>query len=442
MISYKEFLKSKMAISSQTGFDIDRDEVSETLYPHVKDTVVWAIKGGNRAVFSSFGMHKTVTQLEIVRLIVKYKGGKGLIVCPKRVVNEFVSQAEKHIGMQVTYVRNMKEIEACPTDVMITNYERVRDGDIEPAHFTVASLDEASVLRGYGTKTYQTFLPLFADVPYKFVATATPAPNRYKEMIHYAGYLGVMDTGQALTRFFQRDSTKANNLTLYPHKEKEFWLWVSTWGLVLTKPSDLGYPDDGYDLPELNVHEEIVNVDNSTAGVDRDGQAKMFRQAALGLADAAKERRDSMSEKIDRVVEIISRPENKNDHFLIWHDLEAERHSICRSISGCKAVYGSQDDDEADAIIDDFKEGRLKYLAAKPEMLGEGINFQYHCHKAIMLSTTSLTINIRPYTVYIVLCNNILLTCILSMPNRRVRFLNHSWRSGSSIMRWLTTWLG
>lgn len=383
-MEYIEFLKSKMAISSQSGFNIDRNEITESLYPHVKDTVVWAIKGGCRAIFSNFGMHKTVTQLEVVRLIIKHEGGKGLIVCPKRVVNEFLSQSEKHIGMKVTYVRTMKEVLSCSTDIMITNYERVRDGDIDPKYFKVASLDEASVLRGYGTKTYQTFLPLFGEVPYKFVATATPAPNRYKEMIHYAGYLGVMDTGQALTRFFQRDSTKANNLTLYPHKEKEFWLWVSTWALVLTKPSDLGYSDDGYDLPKLNVHEEVVNVDNSTAGVDRDGQVKMFRQAALGLADAAKERRDNMGEKIARVVEIINRPENKDDHFLIWHDLESERHALCKAIPECKAVYGSQDDDEADQVIEDFKEGRLKYLAAKPEMLGEGINFQYHCHKAIM----------------------------------------------------------
>lgn len=383
-MEYIEFLKSKMAISSQSGFDIDKNEITESLYPHVKDTVIWAIKGGCRAIFSNFGMHKTVTQLEIVRLIIKREGGKGLIVCPKRVVGEFLSQSEEHIQMKVTYVRTMKEVLSCPTDIMITNYERVRDGDIDTSYFIVASLDEASVLRGYGTKTYQTFLPLFGAVPYKFVATATPAPNKYKEMIHYAGYLGVMDTGQALTRFFQRDSTKANNLTLYPHKEKEFWLWVSTWALVLTKPSDLGYPDDGYDLPELNIYEEVVNVDNSTAGADRDGQVKMFRQAALGLADAARERRDNMDEKIARVVEIINRPENKDGHFLIWHDLEAERHALCKAISGCKAVYGSQDDDEADKIINDFKEGGLKYLAAKPEMLGEGINFQYHCHKAIM----------------------------------------------------------
>ena len=388
MNKYQEFLKAKMAISHNFGFDISPEEITPSLYPHVKDTVRWAIRGGCRAIFSSFGMQKTVTQLEIIRIILKHQGGKGLVVCPKRVVIEFLQQAKRHLGLEVTYVRTMQEVEACPTDIMITNYERVRDGEdgvrVEPAYFTVTSLDEASVLRGFGTKTYQEFLPLFASVPYRFVATATPSPNRYKELIHYAGYLGVMDTGQALTRFFQRDSTKANNLTLYPHKEKEFWLWVSTWALFLTRPSDLGYPNTGYELPKLRVHEEVVAVDNSTAGTDRDGQVKMFREAALGLQDAARERRDNMKEKIARVVEIINRPENKDDHFLLWHDLEAERVELCKAIPGCKAVYGSQDDDEADRIIQDFKDGRLKYLAAKPEMLGEGLNFQYHCHKAIM----------------------------------------------------------
>lgn len=387
-INYIDFLKQKMAISQQTGFDIEESELAESLYPHVKDSVRWAIKGGCRAIFSSFGMQKTVTQLEIERIILKHKGGKGLIVCPKRVVTEFLQQSKQHLHMCIAYVKNMQEVKACECDIMVTNYERVRDGEdgvrIDPNYFTVTSLDEASVLRGYGTKTYQEFLPLFSNVPYRFVATATPSPNRYKELIHYAGYLGVMDTGQALTRFFQRDSTKANHLTLYPTKEKEFWLWVSTWALFLTKPSDLGYHDDGYELPELRVHEEVVAVDNSTAGYDRDGQEKMFREAALSLQDAAKERRDNMDEKISRVVDIIKRPENKNDHFLIWHDLESEREAICKSLPGCKAVYGSQDDDEADKIIQDFKDGRLKYLAAKPEMLGEGLNFQYHCHKAIM----------------------------------------------------------
>lgn len=377
-----------MAVSSQSGFAVDDSEITPTLYPHVRDTVKWAVAGGRRAVFSVFGMQKTVTQLEIIRVIITREGGKGLIVCPKRVVVEFLQQASEWMGLEVAYVRTMKEVEECGCDIMITNYERVRDGEdgvrIDPGYFKAASLDEASVLRGFGTKTYQEFLPLFSDVKYRFVATATPSPNRLKELIHYSAYLGIMDSGQALTRFFKRDSTKANNLTLNPGKEREFWLWVATWALFLTKPSDLGYPDEGYELPELRVHEEVVGVDHSTAGSDPDGQVKMFRDAALGLSEAAKERRDNMPAKIARVVEIINRPENRDDHFLIWHDLESEREAICKAIPGCKAVYGSQDDEEADANVLAFKEGRLKYLAAKPEMLGEGLNFQYHCHKAVM----------------------------------------------------------
>ena len=387
-MEYIDFLKKKMAISACSGFDVKEEEIMPTLFPHVKDTVRWAVKGGCRAIFSSFGMQKTVTQLEICRIIIKHEGGKALIVCPKRVVVEFISQAKQHMDLEIRYVRTMQEVEACDSDIMVTNYERVRDGEvgvrIDPNYFTCTSLDEASVLRGFGTKTYQEFLPLFAGVRYRFVATATPSPNRYKELIHYAGYLGVMDTGQALTRFFQRDSTKANNLTLYPGKEQEFWLWVSTWALFLTKPSDLGYSDEGYDLPELKVIEEVVPVDNETAGYFDDGEKMMFREAALGLQQAAKEKRDSINSRVARVVEIINRPENKDDHFLLWHDLEAERIALCKAVPGCKAVYGSQDDDEADQIISDFKDGKLKYLAAKPEMLGEGLNFQYHCHKAIM----------------------------------------------------------
>ena len=379
-----------MAISQETGFKVKKSELTKSLFPHVKDTVIWAVQGGCRAIFSSFGMQKTVTQLEILRLIAKHEKGKCLVVCPRRVVVEFETQAKEHLNLPVKYVRTMQEVEenANEYDIFITNYERVRDGEdgvrINPDYFVATSLDEASVLRQFDTKTYQTFLPRFAKVKYKFVATATPSPNRYDEMVQYAGYLGVMDTNQAIQRFFKRDQTKNNNLTLYPHKQDEFWLWVSTWSLFITKPSDLGYSNEGYDLPKLNVIEEVVDVNHDSAGYDETGEKRMFREAALGLQAAAKERRDNMPAKIERVVEILNRPENKDDHFLLWHDLEAERMALCKAVEGCKAVYGSQSDEEADRNVLDFKEGRLKYLAAKPEMLGEGLNFQHHCHKAIM----------------------------------------------------------
>ena len=243
-------------LAPDSGFKIDPKEVNRALKPHQRDAVVWALKGGRRALFESFGLGKTIQEIEFCHLAAKHCKGRALIVLPLGVKQEFMRDAVEILGYEPPqYCRTMEEVEACGSQIVLTNYERVRDGDIRPGYFVATSLDEASVLRSFGSKTYQTFLDKFKQVPYKLVATATPSPNRYKELIHYAGYLEVMDTGQALTRFFQRDSTKANNLTLYPNMEDEFWLWVSSWALFITKPSDISpeYSDDGYVLPPLEV---------------------------------------------------------------------------------------------------------------------------------------------------------------------------------------------
>ena len=381
--AYYQFLKSKMVFAPESGFKVDPSEVSECLLPHQRDAVIWAVQGGRRALFESFGLGKTLQQLEIIRLILRRESGKALIICPLGVKQEFKRDGKKFLGMDVQYVRTNEEIQQAESDVLITNYERVRDGDIDVRQFTVTSLDEASVLRSYGSKTYQNFLQMFRGVKYKFVCTATPSPNKYKELIHYAGYLEIMDTGQALTRFFQRDSTKANNLTIYPHKEKEFWFWMSTWALFITRPSDLGYSDAGYDLPPMQIHYHEVKVNHLTAGVDRDGQSKMFREAALGLKDAAREKRDSLPARVEKMMEIIN--DNPEDHYILWHDLEAERHAINAVLPAAKDVYGSQDYDIREQRVIDFSDGKIQYLSTKPDISGQGCNFQYHCHKAIFL---------------------------------------------------------
>jgi len=344
-VEYLEFLKSKIKIAPDSGIEFKPEDVHSILKPHERDSVLWMAKGGQRALFSSFGLGKTITQLETLRLLMSKSEGKALIVAPLNVVDEFMHDARELLdGLPLEYVRTQAEAEISPSRIVITNYERVRDGDIRPDYFTAASLDEASVLRSYGSKTYQEFLSKFVNVKYKFVATATPSPNKYKELIHYAGFLGIMDTGQALTRFFHRDSTQANNLTLYPHKEKEFWFWISTWALFITKPSDLGYNDDGYELPPMKVIYHMVNVDHTTAGIEDDGQTKMFRDAALGLRDAAQEKRDSIDARVSKMMEIVQA--SPDDHFILWHDLEAERHAIKKALPEASEVYGSQDLDE------------------------------------------------------------------------------------------------
>lgn len=375
---YASFLKAKIKMANFTGFTLEPGNVHEILFPHQRDIVQWAVQGGNRAIFASFGLGKSVMQCEWLRQIVTATDMPGLIVCPLGVRQELIRDAAM-VGVDLRFIRGAAEIQSGHS-FYVTNYETVRDGKIDPRIFGAVSLDEASVLRSFGSKTYQEFLPLFNGVKFKLVNTATPSPNRFKELIHYAGFLGVMDTGQALTRFFQRDSQKAGNLTLYPHKEQEFWLWVSSWAVFVQRPSDLGYSDEGYDLPEIEVRYHEVPTDYSKAGADRDGQALMFQDPALGLSAAASEKRDSMPARVAKVAEIVN---GCKDHFVVWHDLESERHSLQSALPDAVSVWGSQDLEEREKRIVDFGEGAYRVLSTKPVIAGSGCNFQRHCHREV-----------------------------------------------------------
>jgi DNA modification methylase len=403
---YRDFLARKVKVAAAQGFDVAVDEVNPLLNRHQPDAVRWACAGGRRALFEAFGLGKSMQQLEIMRLARRHAGGAVLIVLPLGVRQEFAQDAhllntgESPIvtdeqrralaawhaedparAQSVRFIRTNAEIDPEFQGVHLTNYESVRDGKLDPNLFTAVSLDEASVLRSFGSKTYQQFLTLFDQVRYRFVATATPSPNRFKELIHYAGFLGVMDTGQALTRWFKRDSTQANNLTLYPHKEREFWLWVASWALFLQRPSDLGYSDEGYDLPPITVHFVEVPVDHAGAEPDRDGQGNLFRDAAIGVRDAAREKRDTLPARVKATQRILA--DHPDSHFILWHDLEVERHAIQEAVPAAVSIYGDQDLDEREQAVIDFSQGRFPILSAKPVIAGSGCNFQRHCHRAV-----------------------------------------------------------
>lgn len=381
---YTEFLKQKIKLASFNGFDVPIEQINPALKPHTREIVQWAAQGGNRAIFASFGLHKTATQLELMRLIGIHRPGLRLLCMPLGVRQEFKAEVVKRFqgeyAIDLRFIRTDAEIDD-PATVYMTNYESIREGKITVSQFRATSLDEASVLRSYGSKTYQEFLPAFAPVEFKFVATATPSPNRFKELIHYAGYLGVMDTGQALTRFFQRDSEKAGNLTLYPHKEQEFWLWVASWAVFIQRPSDLGHSDDGYVLPELDVRWHEMPTDYSTAGRDKQGQGLLVPDMAMGLSAASKEKRNSMDVRVARAADLVT--EAPEDHFVIWHDLEDERHSIQAAIPEAVSVWGTQDLEVREQRIVDFGNGEYRILSTKPVIAGSGCNFQRHCHREI-----------------------------------------------------------
>ena len=393
-MDYQNFIKNKVKLAEQFGFTVQDSEINQILKPHQRDMVRWMVKMGRAACFAAFGLGKSVIQLEAVRLTLERAGGNGLIVIPLGVRQEFIRDAAM-LGIPVKFIRRVEE--ATEARIYLTNYETIRDGKIDPRHFTVASLDEASILRGFGgTKTFREFMALFAGdrktmdervigeaVPFRYVATATPSPNEFIELLAYSAFLGVMDVGQAKTRFFKRNSEKADELTIHPHKEREFWLWVASWALFVQKPSDLGHSDDGYSLPEMDIHWHEIPSDHTDAGTDYSGQGLLFKQQAIGVVDSAREKRESLPKRIEKMMDI--RSIDPTAHRIIWHDLEAERQAIEKAIPDVVSVYGAQDDDTKAERIIGFSEGRYRELAGKPVMLGSGCNFQRHCAWAIFL---------------------------------------------------------
>ena len=382
---YLNFLKRKIKLAESHGFE--PYPIHDMLYPHQKDTVQWAIRGGRRAIFASFGLGKTFMQLEIAKQVIMRTGKSFLIGLPLGVKQEFQKDAAK-LGVHCFYCINEAEVKAYEVEhgpiIVLSNYERIRTGNFSADVFGGVSFDEASIIRGLDTETTEYILNNFTNIPYRFVCTATPSPNEYTEILNYAQFLGAMDRGQALTRFFQRDSTKAGNLTLYPHKEKEFWMWVSSWALFITKPSDIGYADDGYDMPPMKVIYHNVTVENRGIIKDRrDGSLKMFRNAAASLQDASKEKQESINDRVECMLDILN--SSPDDHFLIWHHLENERRAIEKALPEAKTVFGSQKYEIREQYLIDFGDGKFKYLATKPEIAGSGCNFQYFCHKAIFL---------------------------------------------------------
>lgn len=396
--TYDEFLMAKIRLAESRGFSVDAGEINPALKDFVREAVVpWAAEGGRRAIFTSFGLHKTSAQIELARLAMKNTGVDALGILPLGVRQEFFEEAALRFrgdhAVRLNFIRRTEDAEHSAFN--ITNYETAREGKIDPKAFGFVTLDEAACLRGFGgTKTFREFMRLFAGydrsggtktdgVKYRFVATATPDPNEFIELLAYAAFLGVMDVGQAKTRFFKRDSEHADQLTIHPHKEKEFWLWVASWALFVRKPSDLGYSDEGYDMPALDVHWHEVPSDHREAGEERDGQVRMFKNAAFGVQDAAKEKRASLPARVAKMEEL--RALDPAAHRILWHDLEAEREAIEHSVPDVVSIFGSQDLDTNEKNALDFKHGRVRELATKPSMSGAGCNFQMHCWWHIFL---------------------------------------------------------
>lgn len=400
LASYRAFLEQKIVSTPEAGVPIDVGAVHPLCKPHQRDIIAWAVRGGRRAIFAKFGLGKTIIQLEVNRLILEaHPDGCALIIAPLGVRAEFIADAAK-LGVAITFVRTTAEITG--PGLYLTNYESVREGKVDirallaTRRLMSVSLDEAEVLRGFGgTKTFREFMATIAGddrqagvrtdgVPYRFVATATPSPNDFIELLAYAAFLGVMDVGEGKTRFFKRDPSKADALTLYEHKVAEWWHWVSTWAVFLQSPADLGYSDEGYAIPPLRVEWHCLNASGIEAGTERDGQHRLIRDAALGVTEASREKRATIDARVQATVDILGT--RGDDQVIVWCDLNDEQDAIEAALARegitVTSLRGSQDVDERDAMMAQWKRRETVAFLSKPSMYGAGVNLQ-QCHTMV-----------------------------------------------------------
>lgn len=369
---YAEFLKTKERAIIESGFDHPRESLPAGLFEWQKDIVLWAVKKGRAALFEDCGMGKTAQQLAWAQAVSSRESKPVLILAPLAVSEQTKREGDK-FGISVTVCRSMEDV----TDgVNITNYEMLAHFDASA--FVGVVLDESSILKHHDSKTREWVTEAFSKTPYRLACTATPAPNDHMELCNHAEFLGIMNRTEMLSTFFVHDGGDTAKWRLKGHARKAFWKWMSTWALTITKPSDIGYPDDGFLLPELTFHEIVTECE---AGETDDGQMMLVPGIAQSLIDRRRARRNSLEDRCAAAAEIAN---SNTDQCLIWCDLNDESATLTKMIDGAVEVRGSDSREDKTDRLTGFSAGRYRALVSKPSIAGFGMNWQ-NCHRMVFV---------------------------------------------------------
>lgn len=367
-MSYADFLAAKQRNHGLAGHDVSASQVSPALHDWQREGVAWAVRKGRAALWWSTGLGKTRAQIEWARIMAQCTGGRGLIVAPLAVCEQTVREAVK-IGVEATYVRSAAE--APETGLWVTNYEMVEHFD--PRRLAAAVLDEASILKQSDGKTRTRLIQHFATVPGRLSCTATPAPNDPEELTNQAEFLGVMPRAEMLAAYFVHDD---KGWRLKGHAAGPMYRWMTSWAMALRFPSDLGYSDEGYILPKLNIVSDIVHVDMDAP----DGQ--LFKADLGGVGGRAEVRRQTLTARVQRGVDLVKA--EPDEPWLLWTGLNEEASRLAESLPGSVNVLGSWTPEEKAAAYLGFADGTIRYLITKPSMSAMGLNFQ-HCARQIFV---------------------------------------------------------
>ncbi len=363
-MSYADFLASKRRQVFGNGRAVTSGDVNPMLFGFQRAIVSWAVKKGRAAVWADTGLGKTFMQLEWARVT----GARTLVFAPLCVAEQTVSEATK-LGMTVRYARN--EVEAIGAEFVITNYERLDDFDLE--EYGAVVLDESSILKAFDGKTRSALIEACKRVPFRLCCTATPSPNDIAELANHAEFLGLMKNSEFLATWFVKDSN-SNQYRLKGHAREPFFRWLASWAISIKKPSDIGYPDAGYALPPLTVHDHVIDIDGPIAG-------RLFPEMGTkGLSGRLSARRASLEDRVSVAAGLIGADLQHADcQWMVWCGLNEESDGIQAAIPGAVAVAGSDSYAEKVGAVQGFLAGSVRHLISKSKILGFGMNFQ-HCH--------------------------------------------------------------
>lgn len=359
---YEVFIKNKVQVFKNMGFDIDKNELNPMLFEFQKDIVRWALKKGRAAIFADCGLGKTPMQLEWANQIHKREGGKVLILAPLAVATQTQREGEK-FNIPVKICESQDD---AVDGINITNYEKL--DKFVAKEFTAIALDESSILKSFTGKVRNQIIDNFRNTPYKLACTATPAPNDYMELGNHSEFLGVMTRAEMLSMYFVHDGGQTSKWRLKGHAEDTYWEWMASWSVFIDNPINLGYEVGGYNLPKLNIHEIVA-----------DGEE--ISTEKLTLTQRRNARKESMDIRCQVAADIVN---NSNDNFLVWCDLNDESKMLHNLINDSVEVKGSDKQTHKSKSMLDFSDNNIKCLVTKPSIAGFGMNWQ-NCNNMIFV---------------------------------------------------------
>lgn len=370
-MSYLEFLESRQQREFYLGFE--PLWMPDFLFDFQKDLVDWSIRKGKCAVFADCGLGKTPMQLVWAQNVVEKTNGNVLIVTPLAVSHQTIREGAK-FGIEVK-----RSIDGKPqARITVTNYEKLHMFD--PSDYQGVVCDESSAIKQFGGKRRKEVIRFMNKTPYRLLCTATAAPNDYMELGTHSEALGVMGQMDMLNMFFkstddmnhaffkQGDFWNTHKWTFKAHSEQLFWKWVVGWARAIRKPSDIGFSDENFILPPLEMRQEIVDCQRIPDG-------EMFPRVATTLSEQREERRFSIKQRCERIAELT-------DHkypAVVWCHMNDEGDLLAKMIPDAKQIKGADSDEHKEETFLAFATGELRCLVTKPRIGAFGLNWQ-HCN--------------------------------------------------------------